>query len=46
MAVYAAQVTALDRGVGRILDAVRKAGVAENTLVMFLSDNGARPTAA
>jgi len=43
MAVYAAQVAAMDRGVGRILDAVRKAGQEDNTLVMFLSDNGAAP---
>jgi arylsulfatase len=43
MAVYAAQVTSIDQGVGRVLDAVRKAGVADNTLVLFLSDNGAAP---
>ncbi len=43
MAVYAAQVTCMDRGIGRILDTVRKAGVEQNTLVMFLSDNGAAP---
>lgn len=43
MAVYAAQVAAMDRGVGRILDAIRKAGLEENTLVIFLSDNGAAP---
>lgn len=40
MAVYAAQVEALDRGVGRILDSLKVAGVEENTLVIFLSDNG------
>lgn len=43
MAVYAAQVASIDRGVGRVLEAVRKAGVAGDTLVMFLSDNGAAP---
>ena len=43
MAVYAAQVTNVDRGVGRIMEAIRDAGVADNTLVMFLSDNGAAP---
>lgn len=43
MAVYAAQVAAIDRGVGRVLDAVRQAGVADNTLLLFLSDNGAAP---
>lgn len=40
MAVYAAQVHLMDRGVGMILDALRQNGCEENTLVMFLSDNG------
>ena len=40
MAVYAAQVDRMDQGVGRILAALREAGVEDNTLVMFLSDNG------
>ena len=40
MAVYAAQVDRVDQGVGRILAAVRSAGVDDNTLIMFLSDNG------
>jgi arylsulfatase len=43
MAVYAAQVASIDRGVGKVLEAVRRAGVADNTLVLFLSDNGAAP---
>ena len=38
---YAAVVTALDRALGRVLDAVEQAGVAENTFVFFMSDNGA-----
>jgi arylsulfatase len=41
MQVYAAQVQALDRGVGQILQALEEAGQRENTLVIFLSDNGA-----
>lgn len=41
MAVYAAQVAAMDRGVGRVLDALAATGEAENTIVLFLSDNGA-----
>jgi arylsulfatase len=41
MAVYAAQVQAMDRGVGRILQAVAESGRAGNTLVIFASDNGA-----
>ena len=40
MAAYAAQIDRMDQGVGRILDALRAAGVAENTLIMFMSDNG------
>ena len=40
MAVFAAQVEALDNGVGRILDALAEAEIQDDTLVMFLSDNG------
>ncbi|QDU31574.1 Arylsulfatase [Anatilimnocola aggregata] len=43
MAVYAAQVAGIDRGVGRILQKLKAAGKEDNTLVMFLSDNGAAP---
>ncbi len=43
MAVYAAQVEAIDRGLGELLEIIEKAGQANNTLVMFLSDNGAAP---
>lgn len=41
MAAYAAQVDSLDQSVGRILDALRRAKADKNTLVLFLSDNGA-----
>jgi arylsulfatase len=40
MAVYAAQVESLDRGIGRILDALSERDMDEDTLVIFLSDNG------
>lgn len=40
MAVYAAQVDRMDQGVGRIMDALERAGIEDDTLVMFLSDNG------
>lgn len=40
MEVYAAQVALLDEGIGRILRALEESGVAENTCVIFLSDNG------
>jgi len=40
MAVYAAQITALDRAIGRILQPIAAAGAMEDTLVVFVSDNG------
>jgi len=41
MAVYAAQIDHMDRGVGKILQTLEDLGKSENTLVMFLADNGA-----
>jgi len=38
--VYAAMVSALDDGVGAVEAELRRAGLAEDTLVLFLSDNG------
>ena len=38
--VYAAMVKSLDRSVGKVLEALKKNGLEENTLVMFTSDNG------
>jgi len=43
MAVYAAMVDRMDRNIGRILDKLKKLGEEDNTLVMFLSDNGGCP---
>jgi len=40
MAVYAAQVDRMDQGVGLILDALDRLGIADDTMVLFLSDNG------
>jgi arylsulfatase len=40
MEVYAAQITCMDRGIGRILEKVRQVGRERNTLILFLSDNG------
>ncbi|HYD83682.1 MAG TPA: sulfatase-like hydrolase/transferase, partial [Opitutus sp.] len=42
-AVYAGMVETLDHLVGRVLQAIDEAGVAENTLVVFMSDNGGHP---
>jgi len=41
MEVYAAMVERMDRGVGRLLDALEATGALENTLIVFFSDNGA-----
>lgn len=41
MEVYAAQIDRMDQGIGRILRALEETGQLENTLVIFLSDNGA-----
>jgi uncharacterized sulfatase len=38
--VYAAMIRALDRGVGQVLEALRRNGLEDNTLVIFTSDNG------
>ena len=38
--VYAAMIRALDRGVGKVLDALAKNGLDRDTLVTFTSDNG------
>jgi arylsulfatase len=41
MEVYAAQVEVMDRGIGRIVGALRETGALDETLLFFLSDNGA-----
>lgn len=38
--VYAAVITDGDNAVGRVLEALKESGVADNTIVMFSSDNG------
>ena len=37
---YMAVVTALDRGIGQVLAAVKESGVEDDTFVFFMSDNG------
>ncbi|MDZ4693348.1 sulfatase-like hydrolase/transferase [Terricaulis sp.] len=38
--LYAAMVSAMDDGVGRVMAALREQGLSERTLVIFISDNG------
>ncbi len=40
MAVYSAMIEQVDRGIGRVLDTLKQHGKFENTVIMFLSDNG------
>ncbi len=40
MAVYAAMIDRMDQSVGRVLSALQRLGQYEDTLVLFLSDNG------
>ena len=40
MEVYAAQIDRMDRNVGSILDTLRRTGKEEDTLILFLADNG------
>jgi len=41
MSVYAAQVYCMDYNIGKLLDYLRTRGNLDNTLIVFLSDNGA-----
>lgn len=43
MATYAAMVDRMDQAIGRVLDKVKSMGQEDNTLVIFLSDNGGSP---
>ena len=43
--VYAAMVYALDENIGRLLNVLERTGQAENTIVIFTSDNGGLATA-
>jgi arylsulfatase A-like enzyme len=42
--LYAAMVSCMDDGIGELLTALEQNGLAENTLVMFISDNGGDPS--
>jgi len=40
MEVYAAQIDRMDQNVGKIVDALKRTGKLDNTLILFLADNG------
>ncbi len=40
MATYAAQIERMDQGIGRVIDALRRRYTLDNTLILFVSDNG------
>ncbi len=40
MEVYAAMIHAMDRAVGRVVESIRKSGRLDNTVILFMSDNG------
>ncbi|PCJ60883.1 MAG: arylsulfatase [Planctomycetota bacterium] len=40
MEVYAAQIDRMDQGIGRIVDSLKETNSLENTLIIFLADNG------
>jgi len=40
MEVYAAQIDSMDQGIGKIISALEQNGQLQNTLIIFLSDNG------
>lgn len=41
MATYAAMVEIMDDGIGEVIDSLKARGLYDNTIVLFLSDNGA-----
>jgi arylsulfatase len=43
MSVHAAMVDVMDQGIGRVIDALKRTGQHENTVIVFLADNGASP---
>ncbi|MEX0331080.1 MAG: sulfatase-like hydrolase/transferase [Puniceicoccaceae bacterium] len=44
--VYSAMVYSMDRGIGQVVDALKATGQYDNTLIVFLSDNGGRTDTA
>ena len=46
MEVYAAMVDDMDRNIGRVIDYLKANNLYDNTLIMFISDNGAEAASA
>lgn len=44
MAVYAAMMDCLDQNIGKLIKSLEDEGIIENTIVMFMSDNGGCPS--
>ncbi len=40
MAVHAAMVDRMDKGIGEVIESLRRNGMLDNTLIVFMSDNG------
>jgi arylsulfatase len=40
MSIYAAQIDRMDQNIGRLMEVIRNLGELDNTLILFLSDNG------
>lgn len=43
MAVHAAMIDCMDEGIGRVLKSLEETGQMDNTLIIFMSDNGCSP---
>ena len=43
MEVYAAMIDRMDQNIGRVLDELERLGQMNNTIIIFVSDNGANP---
>lgn len=43
MSVFAAMIDRMDQNIGRVLESLRASGELDNTLILFLSDNGSCP---
>lgn len=41
MATYAAMIEIMDEGIGKVISAIEKKGMIDNTIFLFMSDNGA-----